>query len=325
MALYDNAGNLVATNDDDSTANMVFASLLSFGMGRRAAIVAGGSERDGAAYEGTQAGGIKGLTAADGPYMLAVAGFGAAFLPGRNVAGSWSGGNVSISFETNTNGAALAPSVAPDVSGGADLGSVVSPGSQSPAVALLGYAVDWVKFTICANASAPNMVTLDFSQMQAENDAGWVWALFSDSGNLLESASSAGVPANRVYDGTTGNVLAAGSYYIALSNYGGSFDVAPLAATDGRWHFRDRNGNNGFNAQVSVTVTWASCPAPCCRNDFNGDGDVGTDADIEDFFTCLAGTCCANCPPNADFNCDGDVGTDADIEAFFRVLAGGNC
>jgi hypothetical protein len=28
---------------------------------------------------------------------------------------------------------------------------------------------------------------------------------------------------------------------------------------------------------------------------------------------------------SADFNGDGDVGTDADIEAFFRVLAGGSC
>ena len=28
---------------------------------------------------------------------------------------------------------------------------------------------------------------------------------------------------------------------------------------------------------------------------------------------------------SADFNCDGDIGTDADIEAFFRVLAGGTC
>jgi hypothetical protein len=28
---------------------------------------------------------------------------------------------------------------------------------------------------------------------------------------------------------------------------------------------------------------------------------------------------------SADFNCDGDIGTDADIEAFFRVLAGGSC
>ncbi len=58
--------------------------------------------------------------------------------------------------------------------------------------------------------------------------------------------------------------------------------------------------------------------------DFNGDGDVGTDADIEAFFACLAGNCCTTCG-SADFNGDGDVGTDADIEAFFRVLAGGAC
>jgi hypothetical protein len=58
--------------------------------------------------------------------------------------------------------------------------------------------------------------------------------------------------------------------------------------------------------------------------DYNGDGDVGTDADIEDFFACLAGSCCARCL-SADFNNDGDLGTDADIEDFFRVLAGGDC
>jgi hypothetical protein len=61
-----------------------------------------------------------------------------------------------------------------------------------------------------------------------------------------------------------------------------------------------------------------------CNADFNGDGDVGTDADIEAFFACLAGDCCARCG-SADFNGDGDVGTDADIEAFFRVLAGHPC
>jgi hypothetical protein len=58
--------------------------------------------------------------------------------------------------------------------------------------------------------------------------------------------------------------------------------------------------------------------------DFNGDGDTATDADIEDFFACLAGNCCAACG-SADFNGDGDSGTDADIESFFRVLAGGAC
>jgi hypothetical protein len=62
----------------------------------------------------------------------------------------------------------------------------------------------------------------------------------------------------------------------------------------------------------------------CGSADFNGDGDIGTDADIEAFFACLAGSCCPTCG-SADFNGDGDIGTDADIEAFFRVLAGGTC
>jgi hypothetical protein len=64
----------------------------------------------------------------------------------------------------------------------------------------------------------------------------------------------------------------------------------------------------------------------CGTSDFNGDGDFGTDQDIEAFFACLAGNCCATCfSGGADFNGDGDVGTDQDIEAFFRVLAGGDC
>jgi uncharacterized membrane protein len=65
-------------------------------------------------------------------------------------------------------------------------------------------------------------------------------------------------------------------------------------------------------------------PSSCGTSDFNGDGDTGTDADIEAFFACIAGSCCATCG-SADFNADGDVATDADIESFFRVLAGGPC
>jgi len=64
----------------------------------------------------------------------------------------------------------------------------------------------------------------------------------------------------------------------------------------------------------------------CGSADFNCDGDIGTDADIEAFFACLAGSCPPPpCTSTADFNGDGDIGTDADIEAFFRVLAGGSC
>jgi hypothetical protein len=54
--------------------------------------------------------------------------------------------------------------------------------------------------------------------------------------------------------------------------------------------------------------------------DFDLDGDVGTDADIEAFFRSLAGI-----GGNTDFNMDGDYGTDADIESFFCALAGGSC
>jgi hypothetical protein len=65
---------------------------------------------------------------------------------------------------------------------------------------------------------------------------------------------------------------------------------------------------------------------PCGTADFNDDGDSGTEQDIEAFFACLAGNCCAACyPGGVDFNGDGDFGTDQDIEAFFRVLAGGAC
>jgi hypothetical protein len=62
----------------------------------------------------------------------------------------------------------------------------------------------------------------------------------------------------------------------------------------------------------------------CGSADFNHDGDIATDADIEAFFACIAGNCCPTCG-SADFNGDGDIATDADIEAFFRVLAGGSC
>ena len=72
------------------------------------------------------------------------------------------------------------------------------------------------------------------------------------------------------------------------------------------------------------SVRTTACMNSCGTADFDGDGDLGTDADIEAFFACLAGSCCPGCF-GQDFNMDGDAGTDADIEAFFRVIAGGAC
>jgi hypothetical protein len=68
----------------------------------------------------------------------------------------------------------------------------------------------------------------------------------------------------------------------------------------------------------------AVLPACCGSADVDGDGEPGSDADIEAFFECLAGRCCAACGVG-DFDDDGDARTDGDIEAFFRVLAGGGC
>jgi hypothetical protein len=74
-------------------------------------------------------------------------------------------------------------------------------------------------------------------------------------------------------------------------------------------------------------ITYMQLPASHCGTaDFNCDGAIGTDADIESFFACLSGSCPPPpCTSTADFNGDGAVGTDADIESFFRVLAGGPC
>jgi hypothetical protein len=87
---------------------------------------------------------------------------------------------------------------------------------------------------------------------------------------------------------------------------------------------------SAYNTTTSRTeaVMWTSVPPPppCGSADFDCDGDTATDADIESFFRCLAGTCPPPpCTSSADFNRDGDSATDADIEAFFRVLAGGHC
>jgi hypothetical protein len=76
--------------------------------------------------------------------------------------------------------------------------------------------------------------------------------------------------------------------------------------------------------QTSGESLFVMMPQSFCVADFDHDGVVGSVADIEAFFACLAGNCCAACG-SADFDGDGETGTDADIETFFRVLAGGSC
>ena len=84
-------------------------------------------------------------------------------------------------------------------------------------------------------------------------------------------------------------------------------------------------------AAVDEAAAWVEAfkvnPGPTCGSvDFDGDGDEGTDADIEAFFTVIGGgPCPTGTCGSIDFDGDGDEGTDADIEAFFRVVGGGAC
>jgi autotransporter-associated beta strand protein len=106
---------------------------------------------------------------------------------------------------------------------------------------------------------------------------------------------------------------------VTLGTYGGMTFTGTISYTG------DYDTNNP-TAGTGNDVVIYNVRGGCGSADFNCDGDTGTDADIESFFACLAGTCPPPpCTSTADFNGDGDVGTDSDIEAFFRVLAGGTC
>jgi len=85
-------------------------------------------------------------------------------------------------------------------------------------------------------------------------------------------------------------------------------------------------GNGSWAAEAYPWVATIPLTPTCGSTDFDGDGDEGTDADIEAFFSAIGGGICptGTCG-STDFDGDGDEGTDADIESFFRRLGGGPC
>jgi len=98
--------------------------------------------------------------------------------------------------------------------------------------------------------------------------------------------------------------------------------LSPTAAMRLRFVATDRQSGSIVEAGVDdVAVEVIGCEPTL---DFDGDGDAGTDADIEAYFAVLGG---APCPTGTcaslDFDTDGDAGTDADIQAFFLAIGGG--
>jgi hypothetical protein len=126
---------------------------------------------------------------------------------------------------------------------------------------------------------------------------------------------------------SAGSLVSGPTSMVEYAGSGKGSVVGLAAGPDGLYFtdlYKDLNYAGPTDRGANIWRVRYAPAGPCCTSDFDGDGDVGTDADIQAFFACLGGNCCATCG-SADFNNDGDVGTDADIESFFRVLAGGAC
>jgi hypothetical protein len=168
---------------------------------------------------------------------------------------------------------------------------------------------------------------------------GWHYGTGSQTGNGVSiTAPAPGSPVGPIIVGTGDGILPGGwlckSAMAGGSSGGCEFPVPPpgmySAVIPALFSAVSSQQIRGITLPLidETLHTLPACvptpPLGCCDPDFNHDGDIGTDADIEAFFACLGGSCCPACGP-ADFNCDGDVGTDADIESFFSVLGGGPC
>jgi outer membrane protein assembly factor BamB len=167
------------------------------------------------------------------------------------------------------------------------------------------------------------------------------WTYTDPAGSLYEAAVES--PDGRVVisAGSIGDTLTFSGHVRAVSGAGqnlwshflareGANPIVPRTrafySADSRRAYLGTSGSQTLGEEYAYLIALDTAPPrqTSCDGDFDGDGDFGTDQDIEAFFACLAGHCCTACL-TADFNGDGDFGTDQDIEAFFRVLAGGGC
>ncbi|HYE63648.1 MAG TPA: lamin tail domain-containing protein [Phycisphaerales bacterium] len=137
-------------------------------------------------------------------------------------------------------------------------------------------------------------------------------------------SSGAGADARTIYTAGGSNTPGAEAVFNEISSGAGTLTL--LLSPGGSSVAAPYAGISHGSLVEPQLVIFASPVLGCGPQDFNQDGDSGTDQDIEAFFACLGGNCCPTCwHGGADFNGDGDTGTDQDIEAFFRVLGGGTC
>ncbi|QQS08538.1 MAG: hypothetical protein IPK69_11175 [Phycisphaerales bacterium] len=253
MALYYANGRLAGRNtgvgnsaidDNDGSGNN---ALLTYGIGRRAAV-----------SDGTQYDGRDGQLFA-GDFVLAVGPGGSLFDQNFTTFPGAGAGNFQLHFRTNTNGAALTPSVPPLVV--QDLGQILSPGNTTATTAQTGPGgIVWYKFDVCAGMRDPGtFFDIDLSRSGffggAVPNFGTA-ALFDANGNLVDAdgpdsvdivwptLSYGNVGPRPAHSGNAAEVnntgqdgaLGPGTYYLAVAS--GFLDVSPAALADGRWHVR---------------------------------------------------------------------------------------
>jgi hypothetical protein len=303
----DGNGTLVSTDDEDGSGSY---SQLSYGRGTRNAV------GDGVAYNGRDGG-----TLAAGTYYLAVTEATATF-----------GTNYIVFFNTGTNTGPVTVNIgrgtmpAPSLTliagpihnplNGSDYylydrtagGVTLWTDAEAFAVSLGGHLAS------IADADENEFVRSQVLQFGGVDRRGWIG---------LNDAASVG---NYVW--SDGTPVTYTNWNAGEPNHAGGIEFyAEMLSSNGAWNDQDNDGVAAPGEFTVIEIAGGACPGNACGDqDFNGDGDFGTDQDIEAFFACLGGNCCSTCfCQGSDFNGDGDFGTDQDIESFFRVLGGGNC
>jgi hypothetical protein len=333
IALYGSDGQRIGLDDEDGPGSF---SSLSYGepCSNRGNIATGLSP--GVPFDGRD-----GATLAAGRYYLAISGAATSFAPCFTASTAHTrAGTVVIRIELDTP----PPNSGIPPAGFNELGQIYAgrQGVMADNSAITGGVTRWFRFTTAESADDETQKYLDIhtygSFIPDSSDANDTYiALYAANGSrvavddddsyLSSSQLSFGYGAARDgmgpdpgtgqdFRGQDGS-LPEGTYYLAVTVYNAA-STYPLCNFD---IFDASTANGTMDLVINTNL---SDGVVCGSADFNGDGDVGTDADIEAFFACLSGDCCPTCG-SADFDDNGDTGTDADIEAFFRVLAGGTC
>ncbi len=317
IAIFSSEGSLIATDND--SGNDVDAQF-SFGIGRRPA-TGDGVQFDGRNWTAAPAL-VRGLTA--GTYYVAVATASAgtpSFAGGFGAIGNGFGGDFNIRVRTNDAGGTLDASVAPAatrITGISAEDPIVAPGGVGTSD-LDGPGVTWYDVQICQASSAAEPITF----ATTGSDAGtYSVNIFDASGNQVTTGTgTAAVPFTQTWDGSS--VLAAGTYYVAMSYVPVDLSGDPINA--GRWHVRGRNASGGFTMRAEWSVAYSACTGgPSCDYDFNQDENVDL-TDAQQMAQVFVGLLV----PEANW-LDGDLNgdenadlTDAQILASYVVT--GNC